>query len=119
MINSFRDYIEEHKDDIRALEVLYSRPHKDRLTFPEIKELALAIERPPRQWTPENLSRAYEMLDQSKEDYPIEWEVCLLPVKLHSLGPPLALFVAMAGEEGLDLHSGARTSPCRCGTGRR
>ena len=26
LINSFRDYIEEHKDDIRALEVLYSRP---------------------------------------------------------------------------------------------
>jgi type I restriction enzyme, R subunit len=66
LINSFRDYIEEHKDDIRALEVLYSRPHKERLTFPEIKELAHAIERPPRQWTPEKLWRAYEMLDKSK-----------------------------------------------------
>jgi type I restriction enzyme R subunit len=66
MINSFREYIEEHKDDIRALEVLYSRPHKDRLTFSEIKELAHAIERPPRQWTPEKLWHAYEMLDQSK-----------------------------------------------------
>ena len=66
LINSFRDYIEEHKDDIRALEVLYSRPHKDRLTFPEIKELAHAIERPPRRWTPEKLWHAYEMLDMSK-----------------------------------------------------
>ncbi len=66
LINSFRDYIEEHKADIRALEVLYSRPHKDRLTFAEIKELAHAIERPPRRWTPENLWRAYEMLDKSK-----------------------------------------------------
>jgi type I restriction enzyme R subunit len=66
LIKSFREYIEEHKDDIRALEVLYSRPHKDRLTFPEIKELAHAIERPPRQWTPEKLWHAYEMLDKSK-----------------------------------------------------
>ena len=66
MISSFREYIEEHKDDIRALQVLYSRPHKERLTFAEIKELARAIERPPRQWTPEKLWRAYEMLDQSK-----------------------------------------------------
>jgi type I restriction enzyme, R subunit len=66
LVKSFRDYIEEHKDDIRALEVLYSRPHKDRLTFPEIKELAHAIERPPRQWTPEKLWHAYEMLDRSK-----------------------------------------------------
>jgi type I restriction enzyme R subunit len=66
LITSFREYIEEHKDDIRALQVLYSRPHKERLTFSEVKELARAIERPPRQWTPDVLWRAYEMLDQSK-----------------------------------------------------
>lgn len=65
-ISSFRQYLEEHKDEIRALQVLYSRPHRERLTFSEIKELAKAIERPPRQWTPEVLWRAYEVLDQSK-----------------------------------------------------
>jgi type I restriction enzyme, R subunit len=31
-----------------------------------VKELAKAIERPPRQWTPEKLWRAYELLDKSK-----------------------------------------------------
>jgi type I restriction enzyme, R subunit len=66
MISSFREYIEDHKDDIRALQVLYSRPYGDRLTFNEVKELAKAIERPPRQWTPEKLWHAYEMLDRSK-----------------------------------------------------
>jgi type I restriction enzyme R subunit len=66
LVSSFREYIEEHKDDIRALQVLYSRPHKERLTFSEVKELARAIERPPRQWTPDILWRAYELLDQSK-----------------------------------------------------
>jgi type I restriction enzyme R subunit len=66
MVTSFKAYIEEHKDDIRALQVLYSRPHRERLTFAEIKELAQAIERPPQQWTPEKLWRAYELLDQSK-----------------------------------------------------
>lgn len=66
MITSFKEYIEEHRDDIRALEILYSRPYKERLTFTEIKELAKAIERPPRQWTTEKLWHAYEMLDQSK-----------------------------------------------------
>ena len=66
LVSSFREYINEHKDDIRALQVLYSRPHKERLTFTEIKELARAIERPPRQWTPDMLWRAYEMLDESK-----------------------------------------------------
>jgi type I restriction enzyme R subunit len=66
LVTSFREYIEEHKNDIRALQVLYSRPHKERLTFTEIKELAKAIERPPRQWTPDILWRAYELLDESK-----------------------------------------------------
>ncbi len=66
LVSSFREYIEAHKDDIRALQVLYSRPHKERLTFTEVKELARAIERPPRQWTPDILWRAYELLDQSK-----------------------------------------------------
>jgi len=66
LVTSFREYIEEHKDEIRALQVLYSRPHEERLTFSEIKELARAIERPPRQWTPDILWHAYELLDQSK-----------------------------------------------------
>jgi type I restriction enzyme R subunit len=66
MVSSFKQYIQEHKDDIRALQILYSRPHHERLTFAEIKQLAGAIERPPRQWTPDKLWRAYELLDQSK-----------------------------------------------------
>lgn len=66
LVGSFRQYIEEHKDDIRALQVLYSRPYSERLTFTEIKDLATTIQRPPRQWTPERLWHAYETLDQSK-----------------------------------------------------
>ncbi len=66
MVGSFRQYIEEHKEDIRALQVLYSRPYSERPTFAEIKDLATAIQKPPRLWTPEKLWHAYEMLDQSK-----------------------------------------------------
>jgi type I restriction enzyme, R subunit len=66
MVSSFKQYIEEHRDEIRALEILYSRPYGERLTFSQLKELVRAIERPPRQWTPEKLWHAYEMLDRSK-----------------------------------------------------
>src|SRR5207245_5936532 len=62
----FREYIEQHKDSITALQILYSRPHRLQLTFKDIKALANAIERPPHQWTPEVLWRAYEQLDRSK-----------------------------------------------------
>jgi type I restriction enzyme, R subunit len=66
LVGSFREYIEENRDDIRALQVLYSRPYSERLTFAEIKDLATTIQRPPRQWTPDRLWRAYEMLDRSR-----------------------------------------------------
>ena len=65
-VDSFRAFIEAHHDEITALQVLYSRPHRERLTFREIKELANAIARPPYRWTPEALWQAYEQLDRSR-----------------------------------------------------
>jgi type I restriction enzyme R subunit len=65
-VESFERFIEEHKDEITALQILYSRPYAQRLTFREVKELASAIGRPPYQWTPEKLWAAYETLDRSK-----------------------------------------------------
>jgi type I restriction enzyme R subunit len=65
-IDSFERFIEEHRDEITALEILYSRPRAQRLTFREVKELAQAIGRPPRSWTPERLWSAYEALERSK-----------------------------------------------------
>jgi len=66
IVESFETFIRENKDEITALQVLYSRPYKQRLTFKQIKELADAIQRPPRAWTPELLWQAYEKLDRSK-----------------------------------------------------
>jgi type I restriction enzyme R subunit len=65
-VESFAQFIEEHKDEITALQALYSRPYSQRLTFREIKELANAISRPPHRFTPEQVWQAYETLDRSK-----------------------------------------------------
>ena len=65
-VTSFREFIEEHKDEITALQVLDSRPYARRLSFAEIRELASAIERPPVGATPEGLWDAYEALDGSR-----------------------------------------------------
>jgi len=65
-VESFREFIEQHKDEITALQILYSGPYQQRPTFKEIKELANAIGRPPYQWTPEALWEAYETLDRTK-----------------------------------------------------
>ena len=49
--------MKENRDEITALQVLYSRPYRERLTFEQVKELAAAIEKPPHGWTPERLAR--------------------------------------------------------------
>ena len=63
---SFRKFIEDNRDEINALDVLYRQPYSARLTYDDIRELANAIGRPPRAWTPDVLWRAYEVLDASK-----------------------------------------------------
>jgi type I restriction enzyme R subunit len=65
-VESFERFLADNKDEITALQVLYSRPHRERLTFTQIRELADEIAKPPRQWTPEKLWAAYEGLDRSK-----------------------------------------------------
>jgi type I restriction enzyme R subunit len=65
-IDSFERFIAQNKDEITALQILYSQPHRRRLTFKDVKDLANAIEKPPQRWTTEVLWRAYETLDRSK-----------------------------------------------------
>ena len=65
-IESWQQFIDDNKDEITALEVLYSQPYGSGLTFAQIKELANAIEKPPYRWTPDSLWKAYETLDKSK-----------------------------------------------------
>src|SRR5207249_4842580 len=38
-VRSFRDYIEQHKAEIEALQILYSRPFRKRLTEESLREL--------------------------------------------------------------------------------
>lgn len=65
-IESWERFVEENRDEITALQVLYSRPYRERLTFEQVKELAAAIEKPPHGWTAERLWQAYEALDRSR-----------------------------------------------------
>ncbi len=66
-VESFRAFIEAHRDEITALQIIYGRPYAQRrLTFTQVKELAdrLAQERP--NWTTESLWNAYLQLEADK-----------------------------------------------------
>ena len=66
MVASFKQFIEDNKDEITALQILYSRPYKSPLKFENIKELADTINKPPHHWTEDNLWAAYAALEKSK-----------------------------------------------------
>lgn len=66
VVKSFEQFIADHKDEITALQVLYSKPYKQRLTFEAVKELAEAIHQPPHLWTESQLWSAYAALEKSK-----------------------------------------------------
>ncbi len=65
-VGSFRQYIEENRDEITALQALYERPYRQRLTYADIKALADTLVSPPRSWTADRLWEAYRQLDRSK-----------------------------------------------------
>ncbi len=56
---TFRDYIEQHKAEITALQILYSRPYQQRLTEPMLKELEKKLRENHASWTEDNLWNAF------------------------------------------------------------
>ena len=72
MLTSFREFIDENKDQIEALQVLYSQPYRAGLKFRHVKELASKLNQPPffvDPNRPESLTRlwqAYEVVEPDK-----------------------------------------------------
>lgn len=65
-ITSFRQFIEQHRDEIAALQIFYSRPRNARLRYEDVKQLNEAIASPPLALTTDKLWQAYEMLDRPR-----------------------------------------------------
>lgn len=67
IVDTFRKFIEENKDELDALQMIYSRPYGHRhFTYEQIRQLADAIQKPPYNLTTEQVWRAYEQLERSK-----------------------------------------------------
>ena len=66
ILKSFRDYIEQHKAEITALQILFSRPYKQRLTEPMLKELEKKLRDNHAAWTEDNLWNAFSVTAPNK-----------------------------------------------------
>ena len=66
LVQNFKNFIEENRAEIDALEFFYTQPFNKRLHFKDIKAIHEAISAPPRSWTPEKLWAAYQSIEQNK-----------------------------------------------------
>jgi type I restriction enzyme R subunit len=65
-VRSFRDYIAQHQSEIDALQILYSRPYKQRLTEPMLKELEKKLREVHATWTEDRLWDAFAVTAPGK-----------------------------------------------------
>lgn len=63
VVASWRQYLDQHRDEITALHVLYEQPQASRISFAELRDLADRIKRPPYNWTPDLIWSAYEAIE--------------------------------------------------------
>lgn len=66
-VKSFKDFIEENKDELTALQILYNQFYgTQKLTYAAVKELTQKLTDPPHYLTTADVWQAYKRLDASK-----------------------------------------------------
>jgi len=66
LVTSFRQFIDDHKDEIEALQLLYSQPYRSGLRYSQIKALAKELAQPPHRFDPLRLWQAYKTVEPAK-----------------------------------------------------
>ena len=64
LTRDFREWIETHRAEIEALQILYSRPYRKRLSEDALKELEAKLAHSPGHFTPDGLWHAFEIADK-------------------------------------------------------
>ncbi|MDP2806970.1 MAG: type I restriction-modification enzyme R subunit C-terminal domain-containing protein, partial [bacterium] len=65
-VKSFKEFIEQNKAQVEALQILYNRPYRRKLTEETLKELERKLREAPAHWTVETLAYAYRQVSPAK-----------------------------------------------------
>jgi type I restriction enzyme R subunit len=66
LVQAFRDYLAANQAEIDALQILYSRPYKERLTEPMLKDLEFKLRENHATWTEDRLWDAFAVTTPGK-----------------------------------------------------
>jgi type I restriction enzyme R subunit len=65
LVHDWKQYLEDNKDEITALQLLYSRPSNSGVTRKELEDLIATIRKPHQDWTPAIIWKSYELLNKT------------------------------------------------------
>ncbi len=65
LVSDWKQYLEDNKDEITALQLLYSKPSNSGVTHKELEDLIAAIRKPHQDWTPAIIWKSYELLNKT------------------------------------------------------
>lgn len=86
IVESWRVYLDEHRDEITAIQVAYEAG-EHRIDFAYIQGLAARIARPPHNWTPDIIWNAYAAIDAPKvRNCPTHTLTDLVPLIRYTIG---------------------------------
>lgn len=91
LVTNFKQFIEDHKDELEAIRVFYSRPYRSGLRFKAVKELAEAIKSPPLSATPDRLWLAFQAVEPQAVKGKCGKLVDLIALVKHAIDPNMPL----------------------------
>ena len=66
VVTSFREFIDQNKDEIEALQALFAAPRSRRLRYEDAKTISEAMREPPFNLTTEQVWEAYDRLEKDR-----------------------------------------------------
>jgi type I site-specific restriction endonuclease len=67
LIQNWQQFIEDHKNELDAIQLIYQQPYQKRhLSYEQIEKLAEEIQQPPYNLAPIEVWKAYEQLEKNK-----------------------------------------------------
>ncbi|MCP4167720.1 MAG: restriction endonuclease subunit R, partial [Chloroflexi bacterium] len=67
IITRYEAFIKQHKNELDAIQLVYSQPYKNRhLSYEQLQDLVDEIEQPPYNIAPAEVWKAYEVLEKLK-----------------------------------------------------
>jgi len=97
VLADFRQFIEDNRDEIEALQILYSRPHRAGLRYRHVRDLAAKLDRPPFFVKPKDpasvlrLWQAFEAVEPEKVTGQASKIADLVAMVRHAIDPDQAL----------------------------